>query len=298
MAPPTRRIKTEADMMEFYRSPGYSKIVSYLEKFCLLVKGHIEPPREALSDDVKGVVGLLSKIEESINRIEPIDQPMRFGNKAFRQFHAWLTDSANDLVNSLEGVPTETKEELVPYLLDSFGNPIRIDFGTGHEAAFFLFLVILIESGALQLSYSVILVVFRKYISVVRLVTNKYMMEPAGSHGVWGLDDYNHLPFLFGAAQLIGHEVSLVKPVEMLDKCDQLAEKCMYAECIQYIKRTKCKFARFNEVAPMLSDLARHDTWSQVCFGLMKLFKSEVLAKRPIVQHFFFGKTIQWTDLS
>jgi hypothetical protein len=293
----SKRVKTDADLNHFLQSSGYKLLVLYLEKLCLLVKGDLGTLSSGKSfpypDDVQKCVSLLENIEAKANEIEPIDQPMRFGNKAFRSLHSWLEVNIDSLLIPF-GV--DVADELRMYILDSFGNPTRIDYGTGHEAAFFMFIVVLLEYGKLKLSSDIIHVIFRKYINVVRLITGKYNMEPAGSHGVWGLDDYHHLPFLFGAAQLIGHE-GVISPGNMLQKCqDSSLSTALYADMIKFIKNTKCKYARFHEVAPLLSDLSRMDNWSKVCMGLMRMYTSEVLGKRPIAQHFYFGNVIRWTE--
>jgi serine/threonine-protein phosphatase 2A activator len=97
---------------------------------------------------------------------------------------------------------------LAPYLLTSFGEFTRLDYGSGHELSFALFMMGLTLIRFFQPNpeeeRQLVITVFRKYLEVAWHLQDVYRLEPAGSHGVWGLDDYHFLGFLWGSAQLRG----------------------------------------------------------------------------------------------
>lgn len=103
-------------------------------------------------------------------------------------------------------VPVDYVMEVSDYFLGSFGDFFRIDYGTGHEAAFAAWMMCLSELGVFTAEDReyLVLQVFSRYVKLMRRLQQTYWLEPAGSHGVWGLDDYHFLPFFWGASQLIG----------------------------------------------------------------------------------------------
>jgi len=178
------------------------------------------------------------------------------------------------------------------YLLQSFGDIRRLDYGTGHELNFMCFLYALSQCGVLDMSNQLHLErvvgwVFDPYVTLMRKLQTTYWLEPAGSRGVWGLDDYCFLPFLFGASQLIGHKHIKPKSVRYQEILDGFSGDYMYLASIRFIMSVKtCSFA---EHSPMLNDITIIKIWNIVHDGLWRMYLAEVLGKFAVVQHFIYS---------
>ncbi|KAL0587060.1 hypothetical protein ABG067_003400 [Albugo candida] len=172
--------------------------------------------------------------------------------------------------------------ELETYLNESFGNAVRIDYGTGHETNFIVWLVCLHKLGFLRQEDfpAIVLRVFTTYLAIMRRLQTIYMLEPAGSHGVWGLDDYHCLPFYFGASQLIGQNDILPSSVHDDAILDSKRDEYLYLDAIKFIKKVKSSSA-FAETSPMLNDISGVASWEKINTGMLKLYEGEVLKKLP-----------------
>ncbi|XP_021808204.1 serine/threonine-protein phosphatase 2A activator [Prunus avium] len=247
------------------------------------------------STTIATIVSILQTLIQWVDEIPPTKQAARYGNVSFRSWHERLSQTSDSLV--LQFLPEHLHAstiEIVPYFTDSFGNPSRIDYGTGHETNFAAWLYCLARMGVIkEEDYpAVVARVLVKYLDLMRKLQLVYCLEPAGSHGVWGLDDYHFLPFIFGSSQLIGHKYMKPKSIHNDDIVENFSKEYLYISGIEFIK--KVKKGPFSEHSPLLDDISGVPNWNKVNSGLLKMYKAEVLEKVPIMQHFLFGWLIKW----
>ena len=341
----------------------------------------------ALSPGLAVWLGALRGMKEWLIELPPTTNvEMRFGNPAFRQWHARLVDRAPrimatvlehtkahapqdedynmDLLKDCEeqgrraaaavtstepeststtattSVPPtgsstrshevdnddETVTELCAYLRDAFGHNIRLDYGTGHESSFQITLFALFQIGVFGNNQpnnndntsapaapptkrrlgAATIQLWKAYLDVTRGLQKDYRLEPAGSHGVWGLDDYHCLSFYYGAQQLVPVAGSVpsdiynssrpsVTTTPTPQQDDKNKNHYLYFACIDFIRDELKSTAPFYETSPMLHDISGLSSWTKVAAGLYKLYLGEVVSKLPVVQHWVFGTHVPAT---
>jgi len=243
----------------------------------------------------------LETIVQFIKEIPPLSQRTRFGNAAFVTLLDRVNENSKSILEKVVGDQyLEAKEldkdalivELSKYFENSWGDKQRLDYGSGHELNFVMWLYCLQKASLITKEdhCALVLQVFQRYLEVMRQIQKTYWLEPAGSHGVWGLDDYQFLPFLWGSAQLIGHKHIRPKSICNTETVEGFARDYLYLGCVQFINQVKT--GSFFEHSPLLFDISGAKSWEKVNQGMIKMFKGEVLGKLPIMKHFFFGPLI------
>lgn len=292
---PVKRIQTPDDIRHFHDSDSGKNFLGFVVSLSESIRSHkISDPCHQ-SPILNSILSILQSLIDWVDEIPPVQQSSRYGNLSFRVWQGRLLDNSEQLM--LQFLPDDLRSatvELVPYFADSFGNSSRIDYGTGHETNFAAWLYCLARLGLLKEEDYQALVsrVFVKYLELMRKLQFVYCLEPAGSHGVWGLDDYHFLPFIFGSSQLIDHKYMKPKSIHNQDILDNFSKEYMYIACIAFVKQVKKGL--FAEHSPLLDDISGVPNWNKVNSGMLKMYKAEVLEKVPIMQHFLFGWLIKW----
>lgn len=369
IVPARKCIFTAEDLAKYNASETFRSYISFL-RFCGAAARGVscKRPSVPLSRGGQALVSALEDLERVIEEVPPAPAALRYGNPAFREWHARAVALSPSLLTRVlteggKGTTTATAagtataaaegttvaeaataaeattpssstslveaeaKALAPFLSDSLGNASRIDYGTGHETLFATLLYCLAVAGALVESdaAAVVVVVFARYVRLCRRLQTTYWLEPAGSHGVWGLDDYCFLPFYWGAAQLDDKESgggaggsggggggggeapasSSTAPIENDPTRDgapsrpsgirsdatlqEHGDAYLYLDAVRFVRTVK-KGGPLSETSPMLCDIAATvPTWKRVNEGLLKMYRVEVCGKLPIMQHQLFG---------
>ena len=295
-SPPVRRILSKTDHEKLFQSQTYLLLLSFvfsLSDSCADTKiSWISQAQQHAT--IRAVENILDAVVAVVEANPPVDQgASRFGNPAFRAFQDGLAGQLEELHLPLELPSAEWTKEAATYLEHAFGSRERIDYGSGHELNFIVWLLCLNRLGVLPpVTFpSVALLIFPKYLRLLRKIQSTYYLEPAGSHGVWGLDDYQFLPFLFGASQLLHHPYIRPRAVHNNVVLEEEGDEYLYLDMVRYTVSTKTvKGLKWTQ--PMLDDISGAKNWEKVEQGMRRMFVKEVLGKLPIMQHFLFGSLV------
>ncbi|CCE63099.1 hypothetical protein TPHA_0D04650 [Tetrapisispora phaffii CBS 4417] len=304
---PLKRIYDSQSTFTFQSSIAIYRLKYYLHKYINMVHNVEIPDLTYVSEItiVNEMSSLLTELSNDIDTIPPFEGPRRYGNLACRNWHSLIDSKVPLLLEKVLGCSNHATEkgefeklkgciiELNYYLCNSLGSATRLDYGTGHELSFLAVIAAMDMLGLWTENFKGVdlLHMFHCYYELVKKLIVTYTLEPAGSHGVWGLDDHFHLSYILGSSQLSENPNPPFSPSDIINKkiVTEYMHKNFYCYTIDFIY--KVKSGPFSEHSPILYDISTTvNSWLKVNSGLVKMYMVEVLNKFPVVQHFWFGE--------
>ena len=178
---PVTRIKTADMISSWEKSETYLEYLGFILAIGDSIKGRKITEDVETSEACQRLLAVVTTLSEHVKQCPPAEMQSRYGNPAYRDWFDKLEDSAEQLICDVVGDKIKAKggvTELKPYLIDSFGNKTRIDYGTGHEMAFVMFLCALFKIGVLSQSdkAAVGLKVFSSYMDLCRELQTVYRL--------------------------------------------------------------------------------------------------------------------------
>ncbi|GIX62750.1 histidine acid phosphatase [Babesia caballi] len=253
------------------RSDG-SDIFAFIVKLNDAVVDKLIPDRKAGigtsgDDNTASIVDRLESVIEKLQAMTEQHRPEdhtggRFGSKAHP---AWMHQVQEEWKNIAEtlGITTacpleSTRLMIRGHFLHSFGNQVRIDYGTVRVVSDAAVRIWSDQrrgaggcgsEGDVQVSFERPQATRCSYFRLVQHLLDRYNLEPAGSKGAWGIDHYQFLPFLLGSAQLISNEEILPTRAVEQDYGESQDDRYIFLQAIGYIKRVSAGGLRTHAVA-------------------------------------------------
>lgn len=152
---------------------------------------HVSSIRESShSSSIQKLDKLIDELEQLYQQYPPLDTGSRFGNPAFRDLHLAIVRNVERLHRDILHIQNVGAiEELSIYLSNSFGSEERLDYGSGHELNFAMWLLCLYQLHQIEETDFPVLVLhtFMRYLDLMRKIQSTYYLSLLGAmeSGVW-----------------------------------------------------------------------------------------------------------------